>query len=193
LTNATLGNGISSLGNYLFDDCTNLTCVIISGGVTNIGDYAFDQCYALNQITIPSSVSSVGSFAFEDCPSLNQIFFAGNAPATNSNIFFGTADAVAYYLAGTFGWGSTFAGIPATLWNPQAQTGDGFFGIRTNRFGFNFRGVSNTVVVVEACTNLFSSVWQPIATNALTGEAGYFSDPQWTNYPGRYYRLRSPQ
>ena len=30
------------------------------------------------------------------------------------------------------------------------------------------------------------------ATNTLTGGTAYFGDPQWTNYPGRFYRLRSP-
>jgi len=32
--------------------------------------------------------------------------------------------------------------------------------------------------------------WPPLATNTLTSGSCYFSDPQWTNYPGRYYRLR---
>jgi hypothetical protein len=35
------------------------------------------------------------------------------------------------------------------------------------------------------------------STNTLTTYTGtngmsYFSDPKWTNIPGRYYRLRSP-
>ena len=35
-------------------------------------------------------------------------------------------------------------------------------------------------------------VWQPVQTNTLTSGSPYFSDPQWTNYPGCFYRLRSP-
>jgi hypothetical protein len=89
-------------------------------------------------------------------------------------------------------WGLTFAGVPAVLWNPQAQTGDGSFGVRTNRFGFNITGTSNLVVVVEACTDLANPAWSPVGTNTLTGGSSYFSDPQWTNYPARFYRLRSP-
>jgi hypothetical protein len=46
--------------------------------------------------------------------------------------------------------------------------------------------------VVEACTNLSNPVWQPVQTNTFTAGTAYFSDPQWTNYPGRFYRLRSP-
>jgi hypothetical protein len=78
------------------------------------------------------------------------------------------------------------------LWNPQAQTSDASFGVRTNQFGFNITGSSGLVIVVEASTDLSQSVWQPVQTNTLSGGSAYFSDPQWTNHPVRYYRLRSP-
>jgi hypothetical protein len=64
--------------------------------------------------------------------------------------------------------------------------------VRTNRFGFDITGSSNLVIVVEASTNLANLVWLPVSTNNLTGGSAYFSDPQWTNYPSRFYRLRSP-
>ncbi len=79
---------------------------------------------------------------------------------------------------------------PAVLWNAQMQTGDASFGVRTNQFGFAITGASNLVVVVEASTNL--ATWFALATNTLTTGSSYFSDPQWRNYPARFYRLRSP-
>ena len=72
------------------------------------------------------------------------------------------------------------------------QTGDGSFGVRNNQFGFDFTWASGQTVVVDACTNLSNPVWQPVATNTLTSGASYFSDSKWTNYHGRFYRLRSP-
>jgi hypothetical protein len=66
------------------------------------------------------------------------------------------------------------------------------FGVRTNQFGFTISGTSNLVIVVEACTNLTNPIWVPLGTNTLTGGSSYFSDPSWTNYPARFYRLRSP-
>jgi hypothetical protein len=99
---------------------------------------------------------------------------------------------IVYYLPGTTGWGSTFSGCPALLWNPQAQTGDGSFGVLNNQFGFNITGTTNIPVVVEACTDLANPAWSPVGTNTLTGGSSYFSDSQWTNYPARFYRLRSP-
>ena len=74
----------------------------------------------------------------------------------------------------------------------QMQTSDGSFGVQNNQFGFNITGSSNLVIVVEVCTNLANPAWSPLKTNTLAGVASYFSDPQWTNYPRRFYRVRSP-
>lgn len=79
-----------------------------------------------------------------------------------------------------------------TATNLSIQSAGPSFGVLTNRFGFNITGASGLVVVVQASTNLTQPVWVPVSTNTLTGGTSYFSDPQWTNYPGRFYRLRSP-
>jgi hypothetical protein len=64
--------------------------------------------------------------------------------------------------------------------------------VRSNQFGFAITGMTNLILVVEACTDLARPVWSPVATNTLAGDSSYFSDPQWTNLPARFYRLRSP-
>jgi hypothetical protein len=70
--------------------------------------------------------------------------------------------------------------------------GDGSFGVISNRFGFNMNWTSGKVVIVDACTNLIHPIWLPLQTNTLTGTPAYFSDPRWSNYIGRFYRIRSP-
>ena len=110
-------------------------------------------------------------------------------------VFYATYNAIVYYLPGSTNWSATLGGLPAVLWNPQAQTGDGFFGVQSNQFGFNLTGSSNLVLVVEGSTDLAN--WTPVSTNTLntyvgTNGTSYFSDAQWTSYPGRFYRFRSP-
>jgi len=103
--------------------------------------------------------------------------------------------ATIYYLPGTAGWGSTFAFRPTALWlrpNPLILNKGTSFGMRTNGFGFIISWATNLSVVVEACTNLTNPIWSPVGTNTLTGGSSNFSDPQWTDHPGRFYRLRSP-
>jgi hypothetical protein len=166
---------------------------IVPNSVTSIGQGAFYYCASLTHVTIPNSVSSIGNFAFPDCTNLTSVYFWGNAPSLGGQYVFDNDNhATVYYLPGTWGWGTTYGGLPAVLWNPQVQTADAGFGVQTNQFGFTITGTSNLVIVVEACTNLVNATWYPLATNTLTGGSAYFSDPQWTNYHGRFYRLRSP-
>jgi hypothetical protein len=64
--------------------------------------------------------------------------------------------------------------------------------VQSNGFGFIISWATNIPVVVEACTDLANPLWSPVGTNILTDGWSYFSDPQWTNYPVRCHRLRSP-
>ena len=75
---------------------------------------------------------------------------------------------------------------------PLILTSGPDFGVQSNAFGFIISWATNLPVVVEACTNPANHRWSPVHTNALTGGWSYFSDPQWADYPGRFYRVRWP-
>jgi hypothetical protein len=187
------GLPVTSIGDYAFNYCSSLTSVTMPTGVTNIGDYAFNYCSSLTSVTIGINVTSIGWQAFYDCYSLNAVYFKGNAPGLAGNdAFLGTYNVTVYYLPGTTGWGPSFGGRPAVLWNPSIQTTNASFGVRTNRFGFSITGTANIPIVVEASVDLATASWTPLQTCTLTNGSIYFSDPQWTNYPARFYRLRSP-
>ena len=47
--------------------------LVIEDGVTSIGDYAFSSCYDLTSVTIPDSVTSIGSSAFSGCSGLTRV------------------------------------------------------------------------------------------------------------------------
>ena len=81
--------------------------------VTAIGSYAFSHCTNLTSVTIGSGVSSLGPFAFYFCSSLGGVYFNGDAPSVGLGAFSGDNHAIVYYLPGTSGWGTTFAGRPA--------------------------------------------------------------------------------
>ena len=68
-----IGNGVTSIGNYAFRDCSHLTSVTIPNSVTSIGRYAFYRCSGLTSVTIPNSVTSIGNYAFDGCSGLTSI------------------------------------------------------------------------------------------------------------------------
>jgi hypothetical protein len=195
LTSVTIGNGVPSIEEGSFWGCTGLTNVTIGSSVTDIATWAFLGCSGLTSVTIPASVSSIGTVAFSGCMRLRAVCFLGNAPSGDSTVFSGDDNATVYYLPGTIGWGATFGGRPTALWvlpYPQILTSAPSFGIQSNRFGFIISWATDLSVVVEASTTLAQPVWLPLSTNALVNGWSYFSDPEWMNYPARFYRVRSP-
>jgi len=48
-----LGDKITSIGNFAFRDCSELTSVTISNSVTSIGSHAFQNCSELNKVIVP--------------------------------------------------------------------------------------------------------------------------------------------
>lgn len=69
----TIGDGVTTIGNYAFRDCTNLTELDLPEGVTKIGDYTFYWCKSLMSISIPDSVTTIGDSAFFGCRGLTSV------------------------------------------------------------------------------------------------------------------------
>ena len=71
LTSTTIGNLVTSIGQYTFQNCSGLTSITIPNSITSIGSYAFEGCSGLTgTLTIPNSVKSIGSYAFYGCSRL---------------------------------------------------------------------------------------------------------------------------
>jgi len=76
-TTFTIPNSVTSIGDWAFDDCDNLTSVVIPDSVTSIGDYAFYYCDSLTSVVIGDSVTNIGYRAFYGCDYLTSITFNG--------------------------------------------------------------------------------------------------------------------
>ena len=195
VTNVTLSNSVAEIGNWAFDGCSSLTNVTIPNSIVTIKFLAFAYCTNLTRVRIPNSVTSIGGRAFSGCTSLTSVYFEGNAPSKDADVFILDDHATVYYLPGTTGWDTTFGGRPTAAWllpYPVILGKNPSFGVRTNGFGFIISWATNRSVVVQASTNVANSVWSPVGTNTMTNGSTYFSDPRWTNYPSRFYRIRSP-
>ena len=74
INSVIINNGVTSIGEYSFYECTALTSIIIPNSVTSIGGHAFHGCTNLSNINLPNSVSMVGSFAFRECDNLPPLY-----------------------------------------------------------------------------------------------------------------------
>ena len=80
-------NGVTSIGDYAFDNCTSLTSIEIPSGVTSIGDGAFAYCTSLTSIEIPSGVTSIRDHAFDNCTSLTSIEIPSGVTSIGNSAF----------------------------------------------------------------------------------------------------------
>ncbi len=65
---------VTSIGQFVFSNCSGLTSVTIPNSVTSIGSYAFMDCSGLTgTLTIPNSVTSIGNYAFSSCRGIETI------------------------------------------------------------------------------------------------------------------------
>jgi hypothetical protein len=172
---------------------------VVPNGVTSIADSAFsvgnDFFFAsdLAYLTIAASVTNIGDGAFEGCVGLKALYFLGNYPSGDWMVVLNgiTPSAAVYHLPGTTGFGR---GYPWVLPYPVILQSATNFGVQPSGFSFTVSWASNATVVVQACANLSQPDWQPLQTNTIAASNGVwlFSDPQWANYPARYYRLGFP-
>ena len=72
-TEYTIPDSVTSIGNFIFYNCSSLTSITIPDSVTSIGNFAFYNCSSLTSITIPDSVASIGNSAFYNCSNLTNI------------------------------------------------------------------------------------------------------------------------
>ena len=65
--------GVTSIGEYAFQECIILEKATIPDSVTIIGSNAFCECKSLISATIPDSVTTIGSSAFSECENLTNL------------------------------------------------------------------------------------------------------------------------
>ena len=82
-----LSDGVTSIGELAFYDCTFLTRITIPDNVASIGNCAFTSCVRLEEITIPDKVTSIGDATFASCFSLSEITIPDNVTSIGDYAF----------------------------------------------------------------------------------------------------------
>jgi len=79
-------NSVTYIDNCSFNGCTRLKKINLSQSLTFIGKHTFSNCSAINQIIIPKSVIEIGNLAFFNCKNLKKIIFKNRKNLDNIKI-----------------------------------------------------------------------------------------------------------
>lgn len=69
-----------------YDNRSNIKRVVIEDGVTSIGEYAFYYCSEMTAITLPDSLLSIGKRAFYDCDDLTALIIPDSVEMIGENM-----------------------------------------------------------------------------------------------------------
>lgn len=89
MTDAIIGNCITSIGQEAFSGGSSLSSVTIPNSLTTIGFYAFEDCNKITGITLPETVTSIGIGAFRNCSGMTSINVPSGITSINGNTFDG--------------------------------------------------------------------------------------------------------
>ncbi len=79
--------GVTVIGDYAFDNCTNLLEIVIADSVKHIGAAAFRDCYELAKVTMSTNLTTIDNYAFDHCYNLRNITLPNNLLSIGEGAF----------------------------------------------------------------------------------------------------------
>ena len=191
LTSVVIPDSVMNIGQNAFYGCTGLTSVIIPDSVTSIGDQAFIRCTNLTSIVIPNSVTSIGRNAFSDCSSLTSV----TIPDGVTSIEYGTFNKCTSLTSVTIPDGVTSIGYATfayctsltsvTIPSSVKSIGDWAF--------YSCTGFTSITVLPEMPPTGGNRMFDNTKNSPIYVPAGsvdaYKSAQYWSNYANRIYPL----
>jgi len=90
LPTIVIPDGVPSIGERAFYECSNLTSIKLPENLSSIGTYAFYQCYDLQSVVIPEGVTTIGSYAFSNCTYLTSVTLPSTLTSIGDHAFYGS-------------------------------------------------------------------------------------------------------
>ena len=82
-----LPEGVTSIGNFAFDDNDRLKEIALPQSLTSIDHYAFSCCFALGKIAIPDGVTELPQGLFACCTELKEVALGAKTEKIGTSVF----------------------------------------------------------------------------------------------------------
>lgn len=87
LSKLVIHGGVTTIGTYAFRNCLGLTELVILGGVVTIGDHAFRGCCGLIKLVLSYGLKIIGMSAFDDCSRLKKLVIPASVTTIEAGAF----------------------------------------------------------------------------------------------------------
>ena len=84
LLTVELPDGITGIGERVFDKCEKMEYIRLPKGLQGIWPKAFNQCRGLKEIKLPETVNYIAEGAFRRCSSLTEVVVPDGVPTLNA-------------------------------------------------------------------------------------------------------------
>ena len=175
LTSIDIPDGVTSIGQYAFYHCTSLASIDIPNSVTSIGDDTFEGCSGLTSIDIPDGVTSIGYATFSGCRSLTSIDIPSGVTSIGERAFYGCSGLTSVVIPNSV---TTIGNY--VFYNCSGLTnctiGSGVTSIGNGAFQF-CSGLTSIVCNATTSPTIQSNTFRSVKTNGTltvpSGSSGY--------------------
>ncbi|EJK50393.1 hypothetical protein THAOC_30645 [Thalassiosira oceanica] len=92
LSSVNIPSTVTELGCAVFHGCRNLTEVLLNEGLQIVRHFAFARCTSLRSVTIPSTILALDIGAFSDCSSLTDVILKEGLQTIGQHTFSGCTE-----------------------------------------------------------------------------------------------------
>ncbi len=89
LNSITIGDSITNITNQMFHNCPSLSSITIGNGVTEIDNSTFKNHSSLSSVNIGNGITKIGQHAFYNCSSLSSFTIHATIPPMIEDLTFG--------------------------------------------------------------------------------------------------------
>ena len=157
-----LEDGVTGIGNYAFEGCSDMISVTIPDSVLTIGNCAFVGCTGLQKVSIPSKVIEIGTDAFARCNSALTLYGeAGGAAAAyaeKNGVRFAVAISIDEAFRPKRTYANEFSDVSADQWFAPCVKTAYEYGLAngTSKTKFTPSGTFTVAAALTAAANIHS-------------------------------------